>query len=59
MLPERWTRCQQMYDSLNVNANILTYQDVGHEHPEEIKQEIVQFFREAVQADRSPQSSLR
>jgi hypothetical protein len=49
MMPERWTRCQQMYDTLNVNASILTFQDVGHEHPEEIKQDIVQFFREAVE----------
>ena len=55
MMPERWNRCRQMYDSLHVNAGIKTYQDLGHEHPEEIKREIVQFFREAIEADRSPQ----
>jgi hypothetical protein len=51
MLPHRWKRSQQIYDSLNVNARILTYQDLGHEHPDEIKQEIVEFFKASVQPD--------
>jgi hypothetical protein len=54
MLPDRWNHCKTIYDTLKVNATINTYQDVGHEHPEAIKQEIVQFFREAVHARQSP-----
>jgi len=50
MLPERWNKCQQIYDSLEVNATIKTYPEVGHEHPEEIKLEILQFFRASIQA---------
>ena len=57
MLPERWNRCQQMYDSLKVKASIKTYQDMGHEHPEAVKQEIVQFFRAAIQDEHSPLQS--
>jgi hypothetical protein len=51
MLPERWNKCQKIYDALKVNATIKTYLELGHEHPEEIKQEILQFFRASIQAN--------
>jgi len=53
MLPERWTRCNYIYDSLKVKATIKTYPEVGHKHPEEIKQELVQFFQAAIEANPS------
>lgn len=33
--------------TLGLNEKIKTYDTVGHEHPREIKIEIVEFFREA------------
>ncbi len=45
MQPERWNNCMQIYDDLNINAIFRTYEDVGHEHPEEIKQEVLEFFK--------------
>lgn len=50
MLPDRWNQCKEIYETLHVNARILSYTGVGHEHPEEVKQEIVEFFRASVQA---------
>lgn len=45
MQPERWKNCIQIYDDLNVNAVFQTYKGVGHEHPEEVKQEVLEFFK--------------
>jgi len=58
MLPDRWNRCKRIYDTLHVDATIRTYPEVGHKHPQEIKEEIVQFFRAAIQANQSPQNNL-
>lgn len=49
MQPERWNNCTQIYRSLNVNATILSYEDVGHKHPEAIKNEIIKFFSEVIE----------
>lgn len=51
MMPNRWNYCKSMYDTLNVKASITTYQEVGHKHPDEIKQEVVEFFRASVEAN--------
>jgi len=48
MQPERWNNCTQIYRNLNVNGTFLSYEDVGHEHPESIKNEIIKFFREEI-----------
>jgi len=48
MQPERWNNCTQIYRNLNVNGTFLSYEDVGHEHPESIKNEIIKFFREVI-----------
>jgi hypothetical protein len=45
MLTERWTNCRNIYMDCNVNAVIKTLDNTGHEHPETIKKEIVEFFR--------------
>ena len=49
MQPERWDNCTQIYRNLNVNATILSYENVGHEQPEAIKNEIVKFFSEVIE----------
>jgi hypothetical protein len=49
MLPGRWNSCGQIYDSLDVNASVKTYAEVGHRHPDEIKEEIIGFFHESIQ----------
>ena len=35
-------------DSPGINSIIKTYKDTGHEHPEAIKNEIVEFFRDVL-----------
>ena len=49
MMPERWENCKQLYEAFDVNAKIKTFKNIGHKNPEEIKQEIVDFFKECVQ----------
>lgn len=48
MQPERWNKCSEIYTNSNVNAIMKTYDDKGHEHPEEIKKEIVKFFKNSI-----------
>jgi hypothetical protein len=48
MQPERWNNCIKHYKNSHVNANIITYKEIGHEQPESVKKEIVNFFREAI-----------
>lgn len=45
MLPARWKECENIYENEGVNATIKTYTNVGHEHPDKVKQEIVEFFK--------------
>lgn len=48
MHAERWSRCIEIYKENNVNAKIKTFKDIGHEHPESVKEEVVDFFTRAV-----------
>lgn len=48
MQPQRWEACQMIYDSLGINATFKTYEGIGHEHPENVKDDIVEFFREVL-----------
>lgn len=48
MLPERWNNSKELYLREGVKAEISTFEEVGHEHPDEVKQEIVLFFRNAI-----------
>jgi hypothetical protein len=48
MQPERWDMCRKIYMNSNVNAIIKTYDNIGHAHPEEIKKEIAEFFKECI-----------
>ena len=45
MQPQRWENCQNIYKTEGVNAHFRTYEDIGHEHPEEIKENIALFFK--------------
>jgi hypothetical protein len=45
MQPTRWNSCMDIYKKKNVNARFKTYEGIGHEHPEKIKDEILEFFK--------------
>ena len=45
MQPLRWENCQRIYKTQGVNAQFRIYEDIGHEHPEEIKENIALFFK--------------
>lgn len=51
MQPQRWEASQRIYDSLGINATIKTYEGIGHEHPENVKDEIVNFFQNVLIKD--------
>jgi len=46
MHAERWSNCKDIYLCNGVNAEIKTFDNIGHEQPEVIKNEVVEFFRE-------------
>jgi hypothetical protein len=46
MQPLRWENCQRIYKTEGVNAQFRTYEDIGHEQPDKIKMDILEFFRE-------------
>lgn len=48
MHKERWPNCRNIYLNNNVNATIKTLEGIGHEQPEPIKKEIVDFFIRAI-----------
>jgi hypothetical protein len=45
MQPSRWNYCREIYMRNNVNAVIKVFDSIGHEHPESVKNEVVDFFR--------------
>ncbi len=49
MLPERWNKCREIYHKEGINAQIKTYNEIGHEHPEKIKEDILLFFQNSLQ----------
>lgn len=48
MMPQRWNNCMDIYKEEGINATFRTYKDTGHEHPEKVKQDILQFFLTAL-----------
>lgn len=48
MQPMRWNNSRKLYEQEGVDAMIKTYEGVGHEQAEEIKKDIVDFFRQVV-----------
>ncbi|MFW6290270.1 MAG: alpha/beta hydrolase family protein [Mariniphaga sp.] len=45
MQPARWNRCKEIYMQNGINENIVTFPGIGHEQPEAVKEEIVEFFK--------------
>ena len=48
MLPARWKRAKELYAREEIKAEVKTYEKLGHEHPKEVKDEIVAFFKKVV-----------
>lgn len=48
MLPTRWNNSRNRYLNSGVKADIRTYREIGHEAPEQVKEDIVKFFSKAV-----------
>ncbi len=53
MQPARWNKCKDIYTQKGVNAEVVTFSGIGHEHPENVKEEIVSFFRKYLPAEGS------
>lgn len=51
MQPQRWEASQWIYDSLGIEATIQTYEGIGHEHPEPVKDDVVNFFQNVLSRD--------
>lgn len=51
MMPRRWEQCKVVYLNEGVNAWINTYENMGHENPGFVKNDIVAFFQD--QLDRT------
>jgi len=45
MQPVRWQKCREIYSDENVDAEIITVMNTGHEQTGFIKNEVVDFFR--------------
>lgn len=45
MPPTRWDNCRSVYKVENIKAVIRIYPDCGHEQKDDIKDDIVSFFR--------------
>ncbi|MGC9344998.1 MAG: hypothetical protein ACP5E3_20000, partial [Bacteroidales bacterium] len=48
MMPDRWEKCKDIYQNERINATIKTYRGLGHEHPEEVKDEILEFVKNEI-----------
>jgi len=48
MLPLRWENCKNIYRNAGVKSTVKTYESIGHEQAEFVKNEIVGFFIKTV-----------
>ncbi|GAB2763886.1 hypothetical protein [Salinimicrobium soli] len=48
MLPLRWNNSRKFYASEGVKAQVKTFEEIGHEHPEQVKKEVTDFFKIAI-----------
>lgn len=53
MLTQRWEFCQDVYLKNKVDVRFKTYNGMGHEHPQQIKDEVLTFFEKLVIDDLS------
>lgn len=49
MMPDRWEKCREHYQKQQIHAIIKTYLNIGHEHPESVKEDISEFFRTSIE----------
>lgn len=49
--PGRWAKCQEVYQQHRINAVMKTYENIGHEHPEPVKADVVAFFTKWLQME--------
>lgn len=54
MLPKRWDFCKTVYQQNGINAQIKTYNGVGHELPTKVKMDLVNFFKKKQSRDGIP-----
>ena len=52
MIPDRWERSQSLYKAAGVNAEFKTYPGIGHEINEQVRQDLVNFFRRLIGSNR-------
>jgi hypothetical protein len=45
VMPDRWNKCIELYKSRNVAGEFVTYDSIGHEHQENVKVDILTFFK--------------
>ncbi|MGQ7868475.1 hypothetical protein [Sunxiuqinia sp. sy24] len=49
MQPQRWNSCREIYRNHEINATVKTYPEIGHKHPQIVKEEVLEFFRSAIE----------
>ena len=45
MMPTRWRNCIKVYEDYGVKAHFKTYEGIGHEQPNMVKEDILIFFK--------------
>ncbi|TBW29978.1 alpha/beta hydrolase [Gramella sp. KN1008] len=59
MMPDRWDKSREFYTRANINARFKTYNEIGHEQPEVIKKDILEFFKENIYKERGAKAFLK
>ena len=54
MMPDRWNKCTGLYGEKGINARFRSYPGTGHENPDHVKQEILEFFKDVTAQPPSP-----
>jgi hypothetical protein len=49
MQPDRWMHMQELYRNAGANATFRTYEHMGHGTDQKINDEVVEFFRKAME----------
>ena len=49
MQPNRWRRCVEVYRQLKIDAQCIVYGGIGHEHPDRVKADVIDFFRQQIE----------
>jgi len=45
---DRWKECQRIYHTQGIEATFKTYPNIGHGHPEVVKNDILDFFKKCM-----------